>query len=132
MLQVSCCTFVLLLQMPDIEFQSSQKTAERGAVKLPEEHPKHPKTAVFRVFRMFFRLSYGTFFGCFCGCFQCRAFGTSVDGRRDCNPRMVTFRNFRELKLRFEAQAQAQAQAQQQQQQQARQLQQQQQARPCI
>ena len=28
--------------------------------------------------------SLGTLFGCFFGCFQCRAFGTSVGGRRNC------------------------------------------------
>ena len=67
---------------------NSRKTAGRTA-ETPE---KTDKTAVFRMFRLFwlfFGLFYrdllGILFGCFFGCFQCQAFGTSVDGRRDCN-----------------------------------------------
>ena len=37
------------------------------------------------VFRLFYRDPLGTFFRLFSGCFQGRAFGTSVDDRRDCN-----------------------------------------------
>ena len=73
------------------------------AKKQPEKQPKHPKntrkTAVLTflgvsdvfpaVFRLFDRDPLGTFFGCFSGCFQCRAFGTSVDGHRDCNHRVL-------------------------------------------
>ena len=47
------------------------------------------KTAVLTVFRVFwlcFRLFYCDPLGTLFGCFQCRAFGTSVGGRRDCNP----------------------------------------------
>ena len=66
------------------------KTAE----KQPEKKPKHPKNSCFdcfsgvsavfpAVFRLFYRDPLGTLFGCF----QCRAFGTSVAGRRDCKQR---------------------------------------------
>ena len=57
---------------------NSRKTARRTA-ETPEKHLFRP------FFRLFFRPFYrhqdplSTFFGCF----QCRAFGTSVDGRRD-------------------------------------------------
>ena len=85
--------------------KTAGKTAEKGAewewvpVKQPKnsqkEQPKHPKNSCFdcfsgvsavcpAVFRLFDRDPLGTFFGCFSGCFQCRAFGTSVDGHRDC------------------------------------------------
>ena len=89
-------------QMPDIE--NSRKNSRKGcrvghgktAEKQPEKHPKHPKNSqngcfsgVFpAVFRLFYRDPLGTLFGCFSGCFQCRAFGTSVAGRRDCK---ITF-----------------------------------------
>ena len=79
------------------------KTAEKGAEGVTVKQPKNSrknsrntrktvKTAVFRVFRVFFpavfRLFYrdpsAPFSAVFPGCFQCRAFGTSVAGRRDC------------------------------------------------
>ena len=88
--------------MPDIE--NSRKNSRKGcrvgrgktAEKQPEKHPKHPKNSHFdcfsgvsgvfpAVFRLFYRDPLGTLFGCFFGCFQCRAFGTSVAGRGDCN-----------------------------------------------
>ena len=92
--------------MPDIE-NSRKKQPKRvpsgsryNSRKTAGKTPKHPKNsqnscfsgvsavfpAVFRLlspwptrhpFRLFFRL--------FLGCFQCRAFGTSVGGHRDCN-----------------------------------------------
>ena len=72
------------------------KTAE----KQPEKRPKHPKNSCFDCFSGVsgvFRLFFGCFsavlssptrhpFRLFFGCFHCRAFGTSVAGRRDCNP----------------------------------------------
>ena len=87
--------------MPDIE--NSRKTAEKGAewvtVKQPRNSRKNTRntrktpensqnscfsgvSGVFpAVFRLFYRDPLGTLFGCF----QCRAFATSVGGRRDCN-----------------------------------------------
>ena len=89
-------------QMPDIE--NSRKTAEKGAewvtVKQPKnswkKRPKHPKnsqnscfsgvSAVFpAVFRLVLLRPARRPFRLFFGCFQCRAFGTSVGGRRECN-----------------------------------------------
>ena len=83
--------------MPDVE--NSRKTAEEGAEwghgktaeKQPEKQlkPRKKKTAVLTVFRVFvcfpavFRLLYRDPLGTLFGCFQCRAFGTSVGGRRD-------------------------------------------------
>ena len=72
--------------------KTAGKTAGRTA-ETPEKHPKNScldcslgVSEVFpAVFRLFDRDPLGTFFGCFSGCFQCRAFGTSVDGHRDCN-----------------------------------------------
>ena len=97
------CGHLQRCQMPDIE--NSRKNSRKGcrvghgktAEKQPEKHPKHPKNSqnscfsgvsgVFpAVFRLFYRDPLGTLFGCF----QCRAFGTSVGGRRDCKAR----RNF--------------------------------------
>ena len=46
------------------------------------------QSPIATVFRPFDRDPLGTFFGCWSGCFQCfRAFGTSVDGHRDCKSR---------------------------------------------
>ena len=72
---------------------SWKKRQENGTDS--KKKPKHAKnsqnscfSAVFpAVFRLFDRDPLGTFFGCFPGCCQCRAFGTSVDGHRDCNAR---------------------------------------------
>ena len=87
--------------------KTAEKTAEKGAewvtVKQPKNSRKTPETpknscfdcfsgvsGVFpAVFRLFYRDPLGTLFGCFFGCFQCRAFGTSVGGRRDCNPKVL-------------------------------------------
>ena len=83
--------------MPDIE--NSRKTAEKGAKwvtgKQPEEQPKHPKNSqnscfsgVSAVLPAVFRLLTATHSAPFAAVFrlfQCRAFGTSVDGRRDGN-----------------------------------------------
>ena len=78
--------------MPDSE--NSRKGCQVGhgktAEKQPEKQPKHPKNSCFdcfsgvsavfpAVFRLFCRDPLGTLFGCF----RCRAFGASVDGRRD-------------------------------------------------
>ena len=72
-----------------IRFAISAATYRGAKCPTLKTAKKQPKRAVFRVFRLFFRLFYrdplGTLFGCFFGCFQCRAFGTSVGGRRDCN-----------------------------------------------
>ena len=80
--------------MPDIE-NSRKKTAEEGAewvsVKLPEEQPKHPKNSCFDCFSgvlavlpaVLPRPTWHLLRLFFFGCFQCRAFGTSVGGRRD-------------------------------------------------
>ena len=96
------CSHLQRCQMPDIE--NSRKSSRKGcrvgqgktAEKQPEEQPKHPKNSCFEcfsgvsavlpaVFWLVYSDPLGTLFGCFFGCFQCRAFGTSVDGRRDCN-----------------------------------------------
>ena len=80
--------------------KNSRKTAEKGAewvaVKQPKKKRKNTRktdvSTVFRVFWLFFRL----FFGCFIvthsapfsdvfRLFSMSGFGTSVDGRRDCN-----------------------------------------------
>ena len=84
--------------------KTAGKTAEEGpwgvTVKQPKNSrkntrntPKNSENSCFSgvsgvfpaVFRLFYRDPPGTLFGCFSGCFQCRAFGTSVAGRRDCN-----------------------------------------------
>ena len=92
-------------QMPDIE--NSRKTAEKGAEWVTVNQPKNSRkntrntrktpessqnscfsgvSGVFpAVFRLFYRDPLGTLFGCFSAVFQCRAFGTSVGGRGDCN-----------------------------------------------
>ena len=91
--------------MPDIENsrKNSRKGCRVGHGKTAENSWKNArntrKTAVLivfsgvsgvfpAVFRLFYRDPLGTLFGCFFGCFQCRAFGTSVAGRRDCNTKI--------------------------------------------
>ena len=82
--------------------KNSRKTAQKGAEWVTVKQPKNSwkntrntrKTAVLTVFGCFsgvfpavFRLLYRDPLGTLFGCFQCRAFGTSVGGRRDCKPR---------------------------------------------
>ena len=79
--------------MPDIE--NSRQTAEKGAewitVKQPNNSRKNSwnswKAAVLTVSATFLAVLPWHLLRLFFGCFQCQAFGTSVDGRRDCNPR---------------------------------------------
>ena len=98
---LGCNLCDLLCQLPDTE--NGWKTAEKGAEWVPVKQPKNSrktsrntrrrvKTTVFRLFfRLFFGCLTGTHsapvsavFRLFFGRFQCRAVGTSVDGRRDC------------------------------------------------
>ena len=92
------CGHLQRCQMPDIE--NSRKTAEKGAewvkVKQPKNSRKNSRNTQKTVFCCFsgvsavFRLCYRDPLGTLFGCFQCRAFGTSVGGRRDCNPSSFT------------------------------------------
>ena len=88
-------------QMPDIE--ETRKTAEEGAERVTVKQPKNSRknSRNTQKIGLFFG-SFGCFSGCFSavlpwptrspfrlffGCSQCRAFGTSVGGRRDCKNR---------------------------------------------
>ena len=63
--------------MPDIE--NSRKTAEK-VLSGSRQNSRKTLAVLPAVFQLFYRDPLGTFFGCF----QCRAFGTSVGGHRDC------------------------------------------------